>query len=43
MAISRETIEKIGVFDENFIICGSDVEICVRQYRRVIAMYMILM
>ncbi len=34
MAISRETIEKIGVFDENFIICGSDVEICVRAIQK---------
>jgi GT2 family glycosyltransferase len=32
MAISRETIEKIGPFDESFIICGSDVEICIRAY-----------
>lgn len=30
MAISRDTIEKIGLFDDNFIICGSDVEICIR-------------
>lgn len=30
MAISKATIDKIGGFDENFIICGSDVEICVR-------------
>ena len=30
MAISRKTIEKIGDFDERFIICGSDVEICIR-------------
>ena len=30
MAISREVIEKIGGFDERFIICGSDVEICLR-------------
>ncbi len=30
MAISRKTIDEIGVFDDNFIICGSDVEICVR-------------
>ena len=32
MAISRKTIEQIGGFDESFIICGSDVEICVRAY-----------
>jgi GT2 family glycosyltransferase len=30
MAISRRVIEKIGRFDERFIICGSDVEICIR-------------
>ncbi len=30
MAISRATIDKIGFFDDNFIICGSDVEICIR-------------
>lgn len=30
MAIAKKTIEKIGVFDDEFIICGSDVEICVR-------------
>lgn len=30
LAISRKTIEKIGNFDEKFIICGSDVEISVR-------------
>lgn len=32
MAVSRETIEKIGLFDERFIICGSDVELCIRAY-----------
>ncbi len=32
MAISRITLDKIGLFDENFIICGSDVEICIRAY-----------
>lgn len=30
LAISRRTVEKIGSFDENFIICGSDVEISIR-------------
>ena len=30
MAISKSVIEKIGGFDERFIICGSDVEICTR-------------
>ncbi len=32
MAISRETIDKIGLFDEKFLICGSDVEMCIRAY-----------
>lgn len=32
MAISRKTLDKIGYFNENFIICGSDVEICLRAY-----------
>ncbi|SDX52889.1 glycosyltransferase family 2 protein [Eubacterium barkeri] len=30
MAISRRTIEKIGLFNERFLICGSDVELCLR-------------
>lgn len=34
MAISRETIETIGNFDEHFIICGSDIEICIRAINR---------
>ncbi len=33
MAISRKTLGKIGLFDEEFIICGSDVEICLRAYQ----------
>lgn len=32
MAISRDTINKIGNFDDSFIVCGSDVEICLRAY-----------
>lgn len=32
MAVSRKTIEEIGSFDERFIICGSDVELCIRAY-----------
>lgn len=32
MAISKKTLNKIGNFDEEFIICGSDVEICLRAY-----------
>lgn len=34
MAISKNTIEKIGGFDDDFIICGSDVEICIRAFYR---------
>lgn len=30
MAISKKTLLKIGLFDEEFVICGSDVEICLR-------------
>lgn len=33
MAISRFTLNKIGEFNENFIICGSDVEICLRAFQ----------
>lgn len=32
MAISKSTILRIGGFDEDFIICGSDIEICIRAY-----------
>jgi len=32
LAISKKTIGKIGGFDENFIICGSDVEMCIRAH-----------
>ena len=31
-AISRKTIERIGNYNEDFIICGSDVEMCLRAY-----------
>ena len=34
MAISKKTIEKIGSFDESFVICGSDVELCIRAYEK---------
>lgn len=34
MAVSKKLIRQIGGFDENFIICGSDVEICVRSCNR---------
>lgn len=33
MAFSRKLIESIGDFDEDFILCGSDVEICLRAIR----------
>ncbi|MBR2927028.1 MAG: glycosyltransferase [Clostridia bacterium] len=32
MAVSRATLNRIGLFDESFIICGSDVELCIRAY-----------
>lgn len=32
MAFSKKTYEKIGGFDEDFIICGSDIELCIRAY-----------
>lgn len=32
MVISRATLNKIGLFDEKFLICGSDVEICLRAH-----------
>ena len=32
IAVSKATIEKIGGFDEDFIICGSDIELCIRAY-----------
>ncbi len=32
MAISRRTMERVGGFDEGFIICGSDVEWCIRAH-----------
>ncbi len=34
LAISRKTIDEIGKFDEEFIICGSDVEISLRAYKK---------
>ncbi len=34
MAISREKIEAIGNFDEHFVICGSDIEMCIRAISR---------
>ena len=34
LAISKKTIDKIGLFDENFIICGSDVELSLRAIQK---------
>lgn len=34
MAIGRTRFEQLGGFDESFVVCGSDVEICLRAYRR---------
>lgn len=34
MAVSKHTIETIGEFDEDFIICGSDIELCIRAVNR---------
>lgn len=34
MAVSKDTINKIGNFDEDFIICGSDIELCIRANLR---------
>ncbi|WP_051330860.1 glycosyltransferase [Aneurinibacillus terranovensis] len=33
LAISREVIEKIGKFNEEFVVCGSDVEISLRALK----------
>ena len=34
MAVSRKTIEQIGMFDEEFVICGSDIELCIRAHEK---------
>jgi len=34
MCVSKKTLEKIGLFNEEFIICGSDVELCLRAYKK---------
>lgn len=34
MAVARNTFELLGGFDESFIVCGSDVELCLRAYSR---------
>lgn len=33
MAISRDKFDKLNGFDESFIICGSDVEICIKAWK----------
>ena len=30
MALSRRTVERVGPFDEDYLVAGSDVEICIR-------------
>lgn len=32
MVIARNKFEQVGGFDESFIVCGSDVELCLRAY-----------
>ncbi|MBN2568707.1 MAG: glycosyltransferase family 2 protein [Deltaproteobacteria bacterium] len=32
MAVSRETMNIVGGFDERFMVCGSDVALCIRAY-----------
>lgn len=34
MAVSRKRLEEIGGFDEEFIICGSDIELCIRAHEK---------
>jgi len=34
MAVSRKSWEDIGTFDEEFVICGSDVEYAIRAYEK---------
>jgi GT2 family glycosyltransferase len=34
MAIAADKFRQLGGFDESFIVCGSDVELCLRAYRR---------
>ncbi|MGL6290797.1 MAG: glycosyltransferase family 2 protein [Silanimonas sp.] len=34
MAIARDTFERLGGFDESFVVCGSDVELGLRAHRR---------
>lgn len=37
MAVARDTFESLGGFDESFIVCGSDVELCLRAHARGLA------
>nr|WP_242004371.1 glycosyltransferase family 2 protein [Xanthomonas sontii] len=32
MVVARGTFESLGGFDESFVVCGSDVELCLRAY-----------
>lgn len=34
MVVARDTFDSLGGFDESFIVCGSDVELCLRAYAR---------
>lgn len=34
MAVSKDTLDMIGTFNDTFIICGSDVEMCIRSYKK---------
>ncbi len=34
MVLARDTFESLGGFDESFIVCGSDVELCLRAHAR---------
>jgi GT2 family glycosyltransferase len=33
MAIERHKFQKLGGFDESFMVCGSDVDLCIRAFR----------
>ena len=33
LAVSKKTLEEIGLFNEEFVICGSDVELSLRAYK----------
>lgn len=37
MVVARDTFELLGGFDESFIVCGSDVELCLRAHARGLA------